>query len=326
MRQSHVPRLQARSRPLLLSSVDPWSPVACEGNTLLRLDTEGQESFLLSIEAEEARDPRKTAHWAHHVSHLWAQHQLPTALLITCCDQDTARWAEQPVSSGPVQPPALTLHPFVAGPHNLPLITDLDKARADPALAALSAIMHPADRGIGPALDALSTALRDLPGVLAYPLIAVTADGLHQHAAQALWKHLVSSIILERDREKDRVERLTKFRKEHLLILRGSTGCFSPRASAGRSRTVRMPSSSSAGSSALSPRPPWRRSSTTSEPNHRLTESTGRPASPAPSRPGPACRSRSTSQERHARPGPPCPRRSPPPPPCATGTGRAAPR
>ncbi|MFD6190627.1 hypothetical protein [Streptomyces sp. NPDC060275] len=209
---------------VLFSGAGNWSAPACRGSTVLQLETAGQENFLLLIEAQDRQDRRRPAHWAHHVAYLWTEFRLPTALLIMCPDQDTARWAAQPVASGPVQPPALTLHPFVAGPDNLPLITDPDKIRADPALTALSAIMHPATRGIGLALDTLSTALRDLPVVNANPLIALTAQGLHTHPTGIVWKHLVSTIIFERDREKDRVERITKFRTEHLLLLLGERG------------------------------------------------------------------------------------------------------
>ncbi|MFH8973180.1 hypothetical protein [Streptomyces sp. NPDC017890] len=233
----HDPGLFARVAPLLgiavpaiteatvlFSGVGNWGSLACRGSTLLQLETAGQESFLLLIEAQDRQDRRRPAHWAHHVAYLWTEYRLPTALLIVCSDQDTARWAGQPVASGPVQPPALALHPFVAGPDNLPLITDLDEVRADPTLTALSAIMHPAVQGIGTALDTLSTVLRELPEVDANPLIALTAQGLHTHPTGIVWKHLVSTIVLEREREKDHVERITKFRTEHLLLLLGERG------------------------------------------------------------------------------------------------------
>ncbi|MEU8552589.1 hypothetical protein AB0C80_01215 [Streptomyces anthocyanicus] len=233
----HDPGLFARVAPLLgiavpavtkasvlFSGSGNWGALGCRGNTLLQLETAGQETFLLLIEAQSRQDHLRPAHWAHHVAYLWTEYQLPTALLIVCPDQDTARWAAQPVASGPAQPPALTLHPFVAGPANLPLITDPETIRADPALSALSAIMHPAAQGIGSALNTLSTVLRDLPDVDANPLIALTAQGLHTHPAGIVWKHLVSAIILDREREKDRVERITKFRTEHLLLLLGERG------------------------------------------------------------------------------------------------------
>ncbi|MBU6535569.1 hypothetical protein ACFUIW_11855 [Streptomyces sp. NPDC057245] len=233
----HDPGLFARVAPLLgiavpditkatvlFSGTGNWGSLACRGNTLLQCETAGQESFLLLIEAQDRRDHRRPAHWAHHAAYLWAEYRLPTALLIVCPDQDTARWAAQPVASGPVQPPALTLHPFVAGPADLPLITDPEKIRADPTLTALSAVMHPSAQGIGSALDTLSTVLRDLPDIDANPLIALTAQGLHTHPTGIIWKHFVSAIILDREREKDRVERITKFRTEHLLLLLGERG------------------------------------------------------------------------------------------------------
>lgn len=60
-----------------------------------------------------------------------------------------AAWASQPVHIGPRQWPALTLRPLVAGPHNMPVITDVAEARKDLALATLAAITHADDPDIG---------------------------------------------------------------------------------------------------------------------------------------------------------------------------------
>ncbi|MGW0882233.1 hypothetical protein [Streptomyces sp. NPDC002671] len=203
-----------------LLSIDTPGIAGCRSNTQLCLETAEGETFQLLIEAQDRRDPVRSTHWARHVSYLWAERQLPTALLIMCRNQDTARWAEQPVSSGPVQPPALTLHPFVAGPHNLPLVTDPDEIHAQPALAALSAIMHPADRGIGGTLKALSTALRDLPNVDVYPIAALTDHGLDPHPAQRVWRELMKPAIREREQTKARAESL----REGLLRVLGTRG------------------------------------------------------------------------------------------------------
>lgn len=208
----------------LLSAADGSSPVACQWNTQLHLKTAGQEAFQLLIEAQDRRDPGRPAHWAHHVAYMWTRRRLPTSLLIMCPDEETARWAEQPVSSGPAQPPALTLHPFVAGPHNLPLVTDPDEARADPALAALSVMMHPADPCIGAALEALSASLRDLPEVLAYPLCDLTGKGLQLHPAGDAWRELMLPVLIEREYERSRAEGIADSARESLLIVLGKRG------------------------------------------------------------------------------------------------------
>ncbi|MFF7111931.1 hypothetical protein ACFY91_06435 [Streptomyces albogriseolus] len=208
----------------LLSAVDGSSPVACQWNTQLRLKTAGQEELQLLIEAQDRRDPDKPVHWAHHVAYLWSRRRLPTCLLILSADAETARWAEQPVSSGPVQPPALTLHPFVAGPHHLPLVTDQDEARADPALAALSAMMHPADPAVGTALKALSAALRDLPEVLARPLADLTDKALGLHPSRRAWRELMLPIVREKEYRRARDEGLADSARESLLLVLGERG------------------------------------------------------------------------------------------------------
>ncbi|MDQ0788592.1 hypothetical protein [Streptomyces sp. B3I8] len=237
----HDPGLFSRVAPLLgiavptivettvlPSAIDTNSPAGCRRNTQLHLETAGRGSFLLLIEAQDRRASRRPAHWAHHVPYLWTQHQLPTALLIMCSDQETAQWAGQPVSSGPVQPPALTLRPFVASPNNLPLITDLEEARADPALAALSAVMHPAAPLIGSALEALSASLRDVPDLLAYPLTGLTELGLRLHPARHAWSDLMRPIIRRKSHERARIERITRTRREDLLLILAERGLILP--------------------------------------------------------------------------------------------------
>ncbi|MCM2514145.1 hypothetical protein NC658_12865 [Streptomyces griseoincarnatus] len=208
----------------LLSAADGSSPVACRWNTQLHLKTAGREELQLLIEAQDRRDPDKPMHWAHHVAYMWSRRRLATCLLILCADAETARWAEQPVSSGPAQPPALTLHPFVAGPHNLPLVTDQDEARADPALAALSAMMHPADPAVGTALKALSAALRALPHVLAYPLTDLTDQALALHPARRAWRELMLPVVREKEYRRAHAEALADSARESLLLVLGERG------------------------------------------------------------------------------------------------------
>ncbi|WP_346151588.1 hypothetical protein [Streptomyces labedae] len=128
------------------------------------------------------------------------------------------------MSSGPAQPPALTLHPFVAGPHNLPLVTDQDEARTDPALAALSAMMHPADPAVGTALKALSAALRDLPEVLAHPLTDLTDQALALHPARRAWRELMLPVVREKEYRRARAEALADSAREGLLLVLGERG------------------------------------------------------------------------------------------------------
>ncbi|MEJ1196781.1 MULTISPECIES: hypothetical protein [unclassified Streptomyces] len=168
------------------------SPVERRVDTLLRFETAEQGPFLLAVEAQGKKDPDKPASWAYYVSYLWTKYRLPTALLVVCQDYATAKWAQRAVSSGPLQLPTLTLRPVVAGPHNMPVITDPDEARADLALASLAAITHAAEPAINEILKTLSTALRDAPEDVADPIIEFTAQGLGNRPANRLWRNLVA--------------------------------------------------------------------------------------------------------------------------------------
>ncbi|MER6994682.1 hypothetical protein [Streptomyces sp. NPDC000410] len=189
-------------------------PVERRVDTLLRLDMADGESFLLAIEAQGKKDPDKPASWAYYLSYLHTKYRLQPLLLVVCQDPATADWAARPVHMGPRQWAALTLRPLVAGPHNLPVITDPAEAKADLALATLSAITHVADPDIGAILKALSTALRDTPETVAAPIVELTAQGLANRPAAQQWRNLVAvdlsfykSWLSEEIRDEGRVQR-----------------------------------------------------------------------------------------------------------------------
>ncbi|WP_121748510.1 hypothetical protein [Streptomyces sp. E2N166] len=207
-----VPRpIGAKALPTDLTETDP---VERRVDTLLRFETAEQGPFLLAVEAQGKRDPDKPASWAYYVAYLWTKYRLPAALLVVCQDHTTAKWAQRAVSSGPPQLPTLTLRPVVAGPHNMPVITDPEEARADLALASLAAITHAAEPVINEILKTLSTALRDAPEDVADPIIEFTAHGLGNRPAKHLWRNLVAvdlsfykSYISEEIRDEGRAQR-----------------------------------------------------------------------------------------------------------------------
>ncbi|MFD9481339.1 hypothetical protein [Streptomyces nojiriensis] len=211
------------------------SPVERRVDTLLRLDSAEDGSLLLAIEAQGKKDPAKPASWAYYTAYLWTKYRLPTALLVVCQDRATAEWAGRPVTSGPPPMPTLTLRPVVVGPHNMPVITDPAEARADLALATLSAITHAGDPDIGVILKALSSALRDVPENVADPMIEFTAQGLGNRPANELWRTLVAvdlsfykSYISEEIRDEGRAQGRAQGRAEDLLIVLEQRGLDVP--------------------------------------------------------------------------------------------------
>ncbi|WTE38637.1 hypothetical protein OH735_21345 [Streptomyces sp. NBC_01618] len=174
-------------------------------------------------EAQGKKDPDKPASWMYYLSYLQAKCKLPPMLLVVCQDRATAEWAMRPFTVGHPQSPVLTLQALVAGPHNMPVITDVAEARKDLALATLAAITHAGDPDIGAILKTLSTALRDAPETIADPIVELTAQGLGNRPAAQQWRNLVAvdlsfykSPLSEEIRDEGRAEGRTEGRTEGL--------------------------------------------------------------------------------------------------------------
>ncbi|CAL9502492.1 hypothetical protein SUDANB70_03476 [Streptomyces sp. enrichment culture] len=120
---------------------------------------------------------------------------------------------------------------MVAGPHNMPVITDPDEARADLALTCLAAVAHAAAPAVNPMLKALSTALRDVPADIADPIVEFTERGLRSHSAKHLWWSLVAvdltpagPRLLEEIREEVRAESERQRAAENVLTVLAERG------------------------------------------------------------------------------------------------------
>ncbi|WP_037852157.1 hypothetical protein [Streptomyces sp. NRRL S-340] len=187
-----LPFVQPTSMAVLPSDLTEIQPVERRVDTLLRFDSD-DEPLLVAVEAQRGKDPDKPASWAYYLSYLYTKYKVPPLLLVVCQDRATAEWAARPVDIGPRQWPALTLHPLVAGPHNMPVITDPAEAREDLALATLSVITHAKEPAVDGILKALSAALRGVPEAFAGPIIEFTAQGLgSSRRAAEIWRNLVA--------------------------------------------------------------------------------------------------------------------------------------
>ncbi|MEU6482808.1 hypothetical protein [Streptomyces sp. NPDC046887] len=186
-------------------------------DTLLRFETEEEGEFLLAVEAQSKRDPAKPASWAYYLSYLYNKYGQHPVLLVVCQDRATAEWASQPVHFGPPQWASLILRPLVAGPHNMPVITQETEARKDPLLATLAAITHADNPDVGAILKAVSSALGTLPEKLSIPLAELVSQGLGKRPVSEQWRNLmavdtsfytswISEEIREEGREQGREE------------------------------------------------------------------------------------------------------------------------
>jgi hypothetical protein len=177
---------------VLPNDLTETSPVERRVDTLVRLETEDDEPLLLAVESQGGKDPDKPASWAYYASYLLTKYRLQPMLLVVCQDRATAEWAAREVSFGPRQWPLLTLRPLVAGPHNMPVITDPAEVRKDLALATLATITHARHPDAGAILKSMTTVLRDTPQNVANPIIELIAQGLGKHPAAQLWRKLVA--------------------------------------------------------------------------------------------------------------------------------------
>ncbi|WP_406252897.1 hypothetical protein OH786_21485 [Streptomyces atratus] len=210
-------------------------PVERRVDTLLRIETEHDGPFVLAIEAQGKKDPRKTASWPYYVSYLHNRYGLPVLLLVVCQDRATAEWAARPIAIGIRQWQTLALNPLVAGPHNMPVITDVAEARKDLALATLAAITHADNPDVGAILKTLSAALRDTPEAIADPIVELTAQGLGNRPAAQQWRNLVavdlsfyksfmSEEIRDEGRAQGRAQGRTQGRAESLRLVLEARG------------------------------------------------------------------------------------------------------
>ena len=137
-------------------------PLERRVDTVLRIGPSDGEDFLLAIEAQSGKVAGKEASWAYYVAHLQAKYRLPVLLLVVCQDRATAKWAAGPFSCGTRGWTAQRTYPLVAGPDNLPVITDARTAAKNLPLVVLSALAHARSADCEAILRAIITALQEL--------------------------------------------------------------------------------------------------------------------------------------------------------------------
>ncbi|MFF4159430.1 hypothetical protein [Streptomyces sp. NPDC001678] len=155
-----VPLPEKSSVEVLTADVTEIRPLERRVDSVLRIEPpDGSGGFILAIEAQGRRDPDKAVSWAYYLSYLKAKYTCPALLLVVCQDKATANWASGPFRLGPEGWTALSVHPLVLSPGNVPVITDPDRAAQNLALATFSAITHGREQEAPAILEALARAL-----------------------------------------------------------------------------------------------------------------------------------------------------------------------
>ncbi|MGW7383423.1 hypothetical protein [Streptomyces sp. NPDC054794] len=137
-------------------------PLERRVDTVLCVGPSDGEDFLLAIESQSGKDEGKASSWAYYVAYLRAKYRLPVLLLVVCQDRATAKWATGPFVCGARGWTAQRTYPLVAGPDNLPKITDVRTAVKNPALAVFSALAHARSADCEAILRAITAALQEI--------------------------------------------------------------------------------------------------------------------------------------------------------------------
>lgn len=140
------------------------------------------------VEVQLSPNPDKPYAWPAYVTTLRARLRRPVVLMVVAPDEPTARWARRSVELGDGN----LFTPLVIGPGSVPIVTDEERARADPELAVLSALVHGrhADAGlaarIAAAAQLASRDLEDGRATLYYDLSQMTLS----EGARKVLKHM----------------------------------------------------------------------------------------------------------------------------------------
>ncbi len=110
----------------------------------------GKPVLGIVVEVQLRSQQRKRFTWPAYVTGLRARFQCPACLLVVVPNQRTARWAAEPIDTGP----GGLFTPFVIGPQGIPVVTEPSLAMRYPELAVMSVMAH----GKGDAKIALTVA------------------------------------------------------------------------------------------------------------------------------------------------------------------------
>ncbi|MFE0133733.1 hypothetical protein ACFWY6_19515 [Streptomyces sp. NPDC059037] len=187
-----VPLPEKPSVEVITPDVTETRPLERWIDTLLRISAPDGSAFLLAIEAQMRRDPDKAASWGYYLSYLHSKYNIPALLLVVCQDKATSAWAMGPFRMGLSDWTALSVHPMVVGPGNVPMITDPEEIAQDFTFAAFSAVTHGRSPGHKAILEALVTALGSTGNRKTFDHYWQLVDaGLGDIPARAAWKDLI---------------------------------------------------------------------------------------------------------------------------------------
>jgi Domain of unknown function (DUF4351) len=120
------------------SDLSNLKPAEYRADLVLFLVRGSQKVLGIIVEIQLGRDEDKPYAWPAYIANLRARHRCPVCLLVVTIADAVARWAGRSIEIGP----GTRCKPWVVGPANAPVITELQKAQENVELAVLSAIEH----------------------------------------------------------------------------------------------------------------------------------------------------------------------------------------
>jgi hypothetical protein len=96
------------------------------------------------VEVQLTCDEDKPYTWPAYIANLRARHRCPVCLLVITIEDAVSRWAAKSIELGP----GTRCNPWVVGPSNTPVVSDLQQAKENVELAVLSAIEHGRSRDV----------------------------------------------------------------------------------------------------------------------------------------------------------------------------------
>ncbi|MFI2507783.1 hypothetical protein [Streptomyces sp. NPDC018972] len=179
----------------LPTDVTEIRPVERRADTVLMFEPDMGEHFVLAVEAQTKKDPDKAKSWAYYIAYLHAKYDLPVLLVAVCRDRSTAAWAMGPFECSVGPWTTQVTRPFVLGPQTVPEFTDETVVAQQPALAALSAIVHSQSRRAAAILETVARGLMSFePDVTKY-WFEVVEVGLESTPSRKNWRKLMQNVV-----------------------------------------------------------------------------------------------------------------------------------
>jgi hypothetical protein len=158
---------------------------------VLFCDPADRPQLAVVLEVQRRPDLKKHRTWKLYVAQLEAELDVSVALMVFCPKAALARRYRRLFESDEL---SLILRPLIFTPGDVPFVVDVDLARANPALAVLSAICHGGHAEVDNMFPALAEVLRSVGPSKAILYYDIVLAGLPV-AARVRWEAFMTTTV-----------------------------------------------------------------------------------------------------------------------------------